>query len=210
MSRRCVGRCKIWDWGEKNSLRATERNEAERRAFRRRVARLDRQRFLFVDEAGTHLAMTRRCARALRGQRATGSVPRNHGPILSIIGALGLRGLVAALSLEGAVDTAAFETFVTELLVPRLAPHDIVLLDHLKVHHASDIERAAATVKARVIWLPAYSPDLSPIENCWSKVKTFLRGRQPRTRAELDVGLTDALNSVTLADVAGWFKHCGY
>ncbi len=174
------------------------------------MARLDRQRFLFVDEAGTHLAMTRRCARALRGQRATGSVPRNHGPILSIIGALGLRGLVAALSLEGVVDTAAFETFVTELLVPRLAPHDIVLLDHLKVHHASDIERAAATVKARVIWLPAYSPDLSPIENCWSKVKTFLRGRQPRTRAELDVGLTDALNSVTLADVAGWFKHCGY
>src|SRR5712692_9950390 len=125
----------------KKSLRATERNEAERRAFRRRVARLDRQRFLFVEEAGAHLAMTRRCARALRGQRATGSVPRNHGTISSLIGALGLRGLVAALSVEGAVDTAAFETLVTEVLVPRLAPHDIVLLDHLKVPHASDIER---------------------------------------------------------------------
>lgn len=137
-------------------------------------------------------------------------MPRTHGPSVSTLGALGLRGRVAALSVEGAGDTAAVETLVPEWLVPRLAPHAMVLLAQLKGQHASAIERAAATVKARVSWLPAYSPELSPSENCGSKGKPFLRGRPPRTRAELAVGLTAALNSVTLADVAGWFKHCGY
>ncbi|MCA1617664.1 MAG: transposase [Acidobacteria bacterium] len=127
-----------------------------------------------------------------------------------MIGSLRLRGLLAPLSIEGAIDTLIFDAYVREVLVSQLHPSDIVLLDNLPVHLASQVEDAVAAVKAEVLWLPAYSPDFSPLENCWSKVKTLVRGRQPRTPKELNVALRDALEAVTLDDIDGWFRHCGY
>lgn len=103
-------------------------------------------------------------------------MPRNHGRGVTLIGALGLRGLLAPLSLEGALDAVAFDAYVGRMLVSQLRPRDVVLLDNLPVHQASQVEAVAAGVKAEVIWLPAYSPDFSPIEECWSKVKTLVRG----------------------------------
>ena len=154
--------------------------------------------------------MTRRFGRAPNGERVRQRVPRRRGTHLTLIGALALRGWVAALSLSGAVDREAFDAFVTELLVPRLRRADVVLLDNLRVHHASDIEEAVREAKARVLWLPTYSPDFSPLESCWSKVKALVRGDGPRTAPSLDASLTQALNAVTAADVDGWFRHCGY
>ena len=194
----------------KKSLAASERVEADRQDFRRRVARLDRRRLVFTDETGFHLAMTRAYGRAVRGERVNQSVPRNHGKGISLIGSLGLRGLLAPLSLEGAVDTVVFDSYVSRVLVSQLRPRDVVLLDNLPVHQASQVEQAVAEVKAEVMWLPAYSPDFSPLENCWSKVKTLVRGRQPRTPKELNAALADALKAVTLDDIDGWFRHCGY
>ncbi len=194
----------------KKSLAASERVEADRKALRRKVARLDRRRFVFTDETGFHLAMTRAYGRAVRGARVNQSVPRNHGTGMTLIGSLGLRGVLAPLSLEGAVDTLCFDAYVSKWLVPQLRSKDIVLLDNLPVHQASKIETAVADAQAQVLWLPAYSPDLSPIENCWLKVKTLVRGRQPRTPKELNTALAAALKAVTLDDIAGWFKHCGY
>ena len=80
----------------------------------------------------------------------------------------------------------------------------------MKVHQASQIEAAVASRKAEVLWLPAYSPDFSPLENCWSKIKALVRGRHPRTPKELDRALNEALEAVTLDDIDGWFRHCGY
>jgi transposase len=194
----------------KKSLAASERVEADRRAFRQRVARLDRRRLVFTDETGFHLALTRAYGRAARGERVNQSVPRNHGKGVSLIGSLGLRGLLAPLSIEGAVDTVVFDSYVSELLVCELRPKDIVLLDNLPVHQASQVEQAVTSVKAEVLWLPAYSPDFSPIENCWSKVKTLVRRYQPRTPKELNTALAQALKAVTLDDIDGWFRHCGY
>jgi len=194
----------------KKSLAASERVEADRRAFRRRVARLDRRRFIFTDETGFHVALTRTYGRAARGERVNQSVPRNHGKGVTLIGSLGLRGLLAPLSIEGAIDTVAFDAYVRQMLVSELRPKDIVLLDNLPVHQASQVEQAVAAVKAEVLWLPSYSPDFSPIENCWSKVKTLVRGRQPRTPKELNTALQGALKAVTLNDIDGWFRHCGY
>jgi transposase len=139
-----------------------------------------------------------------------GTVPRNHGRNLSVIGALGAQGMVAALSVEGAVDTEVFDVFVRRVLVPALQPGDIVLLDNLSVHHASCIEQAVQTAQGQVIFLPSYSPDLSPIEPCWSKVKTFLRGAAARTRRRLEAALRAALQSLRPQDIRGWFTHCGY
>jgi transposase len=210
ISRPSVGRCKSSGCLVKKSPAAAERVEADRQAFRRRVARLDRRRFIFTDETGFHLAMTRAYGRAARGERVGESVPRNHGRGFSLIGSLGLRGLFAPLSIEGAVDTMIFDTYLREMLVCELRPSDILLLDNLPVHLASQVEESVRQAQAEVLWLPAYSPDLSPIENCWSKIKTLVRGRRPRTPKELHVALRDALRAVTLKDIEGWFNHCGY
>jgi transposase len=191
-------------------MAAAERVEADRQAFRQRVAQLDRRKFVFTDESGFHLAMTRLYGRARRGQRVCASKPRNQGRGHSLIGSLSLRGWVAALSIEGSVDQSVFDAYVTNLLVPQLRPNEIVLLDNLPVHQASLVEEAVAGVRAKVLWLPAYSPDFSPIENCWSKIKALVRGRQPRTEKELDAAITAALKAVTLDDIDGWFRHCGY
>lgn len=154
--------------------------------------------------------MARSYARAPRGQRAHGVVPRNPGQNLSVIGALGLQGMIAALSVEGAVDTDVFAVFIRRVLVPALRPSDVVLLDNLNVHHASCIEQAVQAAHGQVIFLPPYSPDFSPIEPCWSKVKTFLRGAAARTRRRLEAALRTALQSLRSEAIHGWFTHCGY
>ena len=189
---------------------ASERDERKRAAFRAQVTPLQSERLIFVDETSTHTAMTRRYARAPRGQRAYGRVPRNHGANLSVIGALGLRGMIATMSVDGAVDTEIFNIFVHQVLVPALQPGDVVLLDNLTVHHASTIEQAVSVGGGTVVFLPSYSPDFSPIESCWAKLKTFLRGCAPRTRAFLDEALTTALQTLSPEDFQGWFRHCGY
>lgn len=194
----------------KKSLAAAEQVEADRQAFRRRVEKLERERFIFTDETGFHLAMTRAYGRAERGRRVVGRVPRNQGSGVSLIGSLGLRGMISTLSLSGAVDTLCFDAYVARMLVPQVRRGDIVLLDNLRVHQASAVEATVCALKAQVIWLPAYSPDFSPIENCWLKVKTLVRGSAPRSPKELDGALKNALKAVTLDDIEGWFKHCGY
>ena len=123
---------------------------------------------------------------------------------------MGLRGLVAALTVEGAIDTEVFNAYAERVLGPRLRPGDVVVLDNLTAHRASRIEEVAEARGARVLWLPPYSPDYSPIEQCWSKIKAFLRGAKARTREALEEALTAALGLVTKADIRGWFKHCGY
>jgi hypothetical protein len=174
------------------------------------VALLERERFIFTDETGFHLAMTRAYGRAPRGERVVQRVPRKRGTSVSLIGSMGLRGVVSTLALSGAVDTLCFDAFVSRWLAPRLRRGDIVLLDNLRVHQASQVEAAVAAVKAEVIWLPTYSPDFSLMENCWLKVKTLVRGKQPRTPQKLDAALREAIGAVTADDIEAWFTHCGY
>jgi len=154
--------------------------------------------------------MTRRYGRAPRGERVCDSAPRSYGAHTSVIGAMGLRGLVATLAVEGAVDTLCFGAYLERVLAPRLRHGDVIVLDNLGAHRASRIEEVAASRGAEVMWLAPYSPDLSPIEQCWSKIKTYLRGAKARTGAELDHALAQAINLVTKADIRGWFRHCGY
>jgi transposase len=191
-------------------MAASERNNYKRGWFRRRARSLSHRRFLFVDESAVNTAMTRRYGRAPRGERVHDSAPRNYGTHTSVIGALGLRGLVAMLAVEGAVDTLCFDAYVEQVLGPRLRRGDVVVLDNLGAHKASRIEEVAEARGAQVLWLPPYSPDLSPIEQCWSKIKSYLRGAKARTDEALDEALAQAIKLVTKADIRGWFKHCGY
>lgn len=191
-------------------MRATQRNNYKRGWFRRRARRVTRSRFVFVDESGVNTAMTRRYGRAPRGERAVDAAPRNYGTHTSVIGALGLRGLVATLTVAGAVDAEVFNAYAERVLAPRLRPGDVIVLDNLGAHRASRIEEVAASRKAQVLWLPPYSSDLSPIEQCWSKIKAYLRGAKARTQEQLNQALVAAIGLVTKADIRGWFKHCGY
>ena len=132
------------------------------------------------------------------------------GGNVSTIGALALDGLRTGLSVAGAIDGETMLFFIEELLAPTLQRGDIVFMDNCAIHKLDEIEAALEAVGAWVIFLPAYSPDLNPIENCWSKVKTLLRSLKPRTWSELQEALVEAFSSITVPDILGWFRHCGY
>jgi len=182
----------------------------KRAAFRAEVAELAVCNFVFVDEMGVNLALAREYGRAAPGVRVVEATPSARGENLSVIGALGLTGMRAMMSVPGAVDGAACQVFIEEVLVPQLRAGEIVLMDNVPTHKMAVLEQAIKSVGARVLFLPPYSPDCSPIENCWSKIKTILRGIGARTRTELEEALTKALAMLTLDDVVGWFAHCGY
>jgi transposase len=136
--------------------------------------------------------------------------PFNHGVNISVIHALGLRGLCASLMIEGAVDQAVFDVYVERCLVPKLCPDDVVLLDNIKFHHSPSAIRLIEQSGARVEHLPAYSPDFNPIEQCISKLKAILRGSKTDTQRKLQNALARAMAQVTPEDICGWFRHCGY
>jgi transposase len=154
--------------------------------------------------------MTRLYGRAPRGERVSESVPRNYGAHTSLIGALSLSGVEAVMTVEGAVDTEVFDAYVERVLGPTIRRGDIFVLDNLSAHHASRIEEVAGERGAAVIWLAPYSPDFSPIELMWSKIKGAMRSAKARTREELERALALALALVTTTDCRGWFTHCGY
>jgi transposase len=191
-------------------MAASERNNYKRGWFRRRARDLDHRRFLFVDESAVNTAMTRSYGRAPRGERVYDNAPRNYGTHTSVIGALSLHGMIATMTVEGAVDALCFDAYAEQVLAPQLRRGDVVVLDNLGAHKASRIEEVAAECGAQVLWLPPYSPDYSPIEQCWSKIKNYLRGAKARTGEALDKALAQAIELVTKADIRGWFKHCGY
>lgn len=192
-------------------MAASERNPYKRGWFWRRVRGMSHRRFIFLDESAVNTAMTPTHGRAPVGERVVDSAPRNYGEQTSIVGALAFgRGLVAVMMLTGAVDTLAFDAYLVRVLAPRLRRGDVVVLDNLNVHKASQVEEVAEGRGAQVLWLPPYSPDFSPIEQCWSKIKTCLRASKARTREELEKALAAAIKLVTKSDIRGWFKHCGY
>ncbi len=155
--------------------------------------------------------MTPTHGRSPRGERVHDSVPRSYGEQTSLVGALSFsRGLTAVMTLVGAVDTSAFDAYLLRVLAPRLRKGDVVVLDNLNVHKASRAEEVAEARGAQVIWLAPYSPDFSPIEQCWSKIKTALRAAKARTREEVEKALAGAIKLVTKSDIRGRFRHCGY
>jgi transposase len=199
---------------QKKSLHASEQDrpdvQALRQAFRRRVARIDPKRLVFVDESGANTAMTRSRARAPRGERAVGALPHGHWKTMTLIGALRLKGPVTGVTVNGPTDTEVFRVFVTDALAPALHRGDVVVWDNLSAHKAAGVTRTLAARGARLLPLPPYSPDLSPIEPEWSKVKQVLRSAEARTPQALGEATARAFAAITAKDARGWFANCGY
>jgi transposase len=137
-------------------------------------------------------------------------VPQHSGEKITRLGAVGLQGIQAVMTVNGATDAEVFRTDVKQVLGPTLAPGDIVVLDHLSAHKATGLQQGLARRRARRLFLPPYSPDLSPMELCLSKLKTALRAAQARTREALETAVRQAMQTVTAIDARNWFRHCGY
>ena len=195
---------------EKKSRRASERNEAKRAAWRERTRGIEPSRFVWVDETGSDLGMTRLYSRAPRGQRAYGDVPSRRGANRTLITALTVDGFGPGLLLDEAIDRTTFDGYVIHRLAPTLTADQIVVVDNLKVHY-SDRAKAAIEARGAQLWyLPAYSPDLTPIEEAFSKVKAALRSSGPRTVEAHSTAVWAALRTITSQDAAGWIAHAGY
>ena len=164
----------------------------------------------FLDEAGSNLAMTRLYGRAAPGERVFDSVPQNYGENMTMLACLSADGLSAPMTVGGAVDGAVFLVYVRQVLAPTLIKGDVVIMDNLGAHKVKGVKEAIEARDAKVIYLPPYSPDLNPIEKCWSKIKTYLRAAKARTRADLEAALKEILRLVTKKDAQGWFASCGY
>ena len=171
---------------------------------------VDPAALVFVDEAGTHTSMTRRRARAVRGNRARGRTPRNRGTVTTLITGVSVAGMSAAMTIEGGTTTAVFTTYLQRVLLPTLAPGTTIVVDNLAAHHAHAVAHLVEDAGCHLAFLPAYSPDFSPVEEAFSKIKTSLRAAGARTHQALDAAIATALDAVTPTDAAGWFTHCGY
>jgi len=136
--------------------------------------------------------------------------PCNYGRNISVISALSLDGVLAPMTIEGAVNSEIFDLYVEHLLAPELRADDIVFLDNVKFHYSAQAVSLIEATGAHVEYLPAYSPDFDPIEECIAKLKTILRTLKARTPRTLGTALKYALAQVTPEDIRGWFNHCGY
>jgi transposase len=154
--------------------------------------------------------MTRLYGRAPRGERVVGTVPQNYGANVTMLAALGSHGVEAVMTIDGATDAEVFRVYVEQVLRPTLRPGDLVIMDNLRAHKAAGIREAIEQTGARLQYLPPYSPDLAPIEPCWSKIKTALRAAKARSREALEHALAQALATITVADAHSGFAHCGY
>jgi transposase len=190
------------------SERDLERVQSRREEYAAEMA-ANAGRFKFLDEADSSIAMTRTYGRAAPGARIYEGAPQNYGENITMLACLSSSGLSAPMTVEGAVDGQVFLAYVEQLLAPTLIKGDIVMMDNLGAHKVSGVREAIEARGAKVIYLPPYSPDLNPIEKCWSKIKTYLRAAKARTRQALEQALKEALLLVTEKDARGWFASCG-
>lgn len=197
-------------WTRKKSVGAMERNEEERAAWREKASNLPTDALVFIDETGSNIALTPLYARAPKGERTRGTAPRNREKNATLIAALSLSGMGAAMILEGSANTMAFEVYAEQVLAPSLYAGQIVIMDTLQAHKSARVKQAIEAKDCQLLFLPGYSPDLSPIEEAFSKLKTTLRRAGARTREALQEAIGQALLTITTQDAQGWFHHCGY
>ena len=178
--------------------------------FAGRLAGVALSDVVVVDESYATTQMTRPRGRAARGVRVVGRVPHGHWKLLTILAAVTVHGVLAAATTDAATDTDVFLAFVAEALVPALRPGRVVVMDNLAAHHVARVRELVEAAGCRLVYLPPYSPDLSPIEPMWSKLKQALRSTGARAVAALDEAIGAALATITAGDCHGYFRHCGY
>jgi transposase len=174
------------------------------------MATIDPARLVFLDETSTPTTLTPLRARAARGQRAYGRIPRGRREAISWLATLTPTGLGESLLVRGAVDRLVFETFVERVLVPTLRPGQIVVLDNLSVHKSDRARTLIEAAGGHLVFLPTYSPDLNPIEQAFSKTKQALRRAGARSFETIVAAVGDTLPTITISDAQAFFADAGF
>jgi transposase len=188
----------------------SERVQRLRVEYWQAVAEIEPQDLIFIDETGMNLGLSRTCARSIQGTRAYGTKPYYRGANISLIGAISLKGFLGSMTVNGSTDGATFRVFVEKILVPCLWSGATVVMDNLSAHKVKGISELIEAAGAKIIYLSPYSPELNPIESCWSKLKEYLRSVSARTRETLELALVQGFDLMTLKDIRNWFTHCCY
>jgi len=181
-----------------------------REQYRHEMATVDPLRLVFVDESGCRIGMTRDYGRSAPGQRVAGQKPASWGDNITMIGAIGLEGIRALMTVDGGTTGEVFEHYIEQVLGPALKAGDLVVMDNLGSHKVSGIRELIEAHNATLLYLPPYSPDFNPIEQCWSKLKAILKKLHAQTRAALDEAVATGMQLSSSEDCRGWFSHCGY
>ena len=199
---------------KKKSLYAAEQdseaNQERRATWRRKVSGIDPEKLIFMDESGVTTEMTRCYGRARGGRRLREGVPAGHWRTLSVLGAIRRSGWVAAMTIEAATDGEVFLAYLERVLGPQLRPGDVVVMDNLSAHKVAGVRETIEAHGAQLLYLPPYSPDFNPIEQCWAQVKQSLRTAKARALPRLEECLAEALSKVTPQNMQACFQHCGY
>jgi transposase len=195
---------------QQKTLHATERDPVKRAAWWAAIAGVPAGKLVLLDETSASIRLTRTHARAPRGVRAVGRVPRHHGRPTTLVAALTPRGRRAPLTQPGARNAVSFTAHVRDVLCPRLRPGQVVVLDNLGVHKAAAVREAIEAARGTLRFRPPYSPDFAPIELAFAKLKAALRAAGARTHEALHAASATALRQITAADARGFFRHCGY
>jgi transposase len=179
--------------------------QEQRREFCKQLAGVDPERLVFVDECGANTAMTRTHGRAPVGERVSTTTP-GHWESITLTSGMRLSGVIATMAFPGATNAAIFEYYVENVLIPELKPDDVVIWDNLKPHQSEEAIEQVEAAGAQVVPLPPWSPDLTPIEEMFSKVKGALRSVAARTTETVYAALGSALHDITHENIAGWFQ----
>jgi transposase len=186
--------------------RDTEENRKRREEFVEVIGRIDLDRLIFLDESGVSTQMTRLYARCTGGARIHEATPDGRWKILTILGAISTRGMIATMTIEAATDREIFLAYLDEVLCPKLRLGDVVVMDNLSSHKVQGVRERIEAAGAKLLYLPPYSPDLNPIEKAWAKLKQLLRAAKARTKEALDQAIAELLPLLTADDAKAWFR----
>jgi transposase len=195
---------------QKKSLHAAERdteaNQKRRLEFLEKIRSISPERLIYLDESGVTTQMTRLYARNRDGARIHEAAPHGRWKILTILGAISTRGMIATMTIEAATDREIFLTYLDHCLCPELRPGNVVVMDNLSSHKVKGVRQKIEAAGAELLYLPPYSPDLNPIEKAWSKLKILLRSAKARSKETLDEAITEHLPKITPNNAQAWFR----
>jgi transposase len=175
------------------------------------ICSIEPDRFVFVDECSTNTSLAPLYGWSRKGERAYQKAPRNWGKNITLLSSMGKeRGMGASLVVEGSTNGMVFETYLEDVLLPTLEKGQVVVMDNLSAHKRERVRELIEAKGCDLVYLPPYSPDFNPIEQAFSKLKSYLREACARTQDTLMEVIGEALSTITASDAEGFFEHCGY
>jgi transposase len=175
------------------------------------ISSIDSDRFVFVDECSSNTSLAPLYGWARKGERAHQKALRNWGKNITLLSSISKeRGMGASLVVEGSTNGTVFQTYLEDVLLPTLERGQVVVMDNLSSHKAESVRQLIEAKGCELIYLPPYSPDFNPIEQAFSKLKSYLREACARSRKTLMEVIGEALHTISASDAEGYFQHCGY